>query len=153
MYTPVSPFILGLLSIPLRSSEVLWPAFTYSKFVSLCFLLGSSHHCVVKFTDRFPCNEQSTSNPSLLDLISDATALLSNVHPVFCVFSESSLKILEHMGHSYGNLIFPSVNPNIYIISGFVLVDWWGEGVLLVAGHIFLFLCLSGDFLIGYQML
>lgn len=111
-------------STPLRPSEVLWPAFTYSKFTSLCFLLRGSHRCVVKFTDRFPCNEHSTANPSLLDLISDATALLSNVHPVLCAFSESSFKILEHMGHSYGNLIFPSVNPNACISSGFVLVDW-----------------------------
>lgn len=129
----ISAYLHGPLSFPSRAftphHSGLWkfsgPAFyLVSKFSSLCFLLGSSHHCIFKSADSFPCNEQPTANPSLLCLISDATALLSNAHSVFCVVSESSLKIFEHMGHSYGNLTSPSVNPKVSISSGFVLVDW-----------------------------
>ena len=60
-------------------------------------------------------------------LISDTTVLRSNAHFVSRVFSESSLQIFEHMGHSYGNLISPSVSPNVCASSGFVfcLADWF----------------------------
>lgn len=96
-----SAYLHGPLSFPSRAfmphHSGLWkfsgPAFhLVSKFSSLCFLLGSSHHCIFKSADSFPCKEQPTANPSLLCLISDATALLSNAHSVFCVVSESSLK-------------------------------------------------------------
>lgn len=96
-----STYLHGPLSFSSRAftphHSGLWkfsgPAFhLVSKFSSLCFLLGSSHHCIFKSADSFPCNEQPTANPSLLCLISDATALLSNAHSVFCVVSESSLK-------------------------------------------------------------
>lgn len=121
MCKPLCPLLLGLWLHPTQAFGSSLACFhLLAKFFSLCFLLGSFHQCAFKSTDSFPCNEQSIANPSLLYLISDVTALLSSVR---FVFSESSLKIFEHMGHSYGNLISPSVNPNACISSGFVLVD------------------------------
>lgn len=127
----ISVYVHGPLSFPSGTftphGSGLWkfsgPAFTFV-CVCVCFVLGSSHRCVFKSTHSFSCNEQPTANPSLPCLISDATALLSNAHSVFCVVSESSLKIFEHMGHSYGHVTSPSVNPNVYISSGLVWVDW-----------------------------
>lgn len=54
------------------------------------------------------------------------------------------------MGHSYGNLTSPSVNPKVSISSGLVLVDW----VLSLLQVIFFcfFACLV-IFLIGCQIL